>query len=108
MHVPAYEVFLAGHYEGSSVRYGLRLRGKVPAKVLPSFIVAALEYYCAERNRGEPFGAFVDRVGREPFESVVRRFEDIPAFNAAAPAFYQDWERTGLYKVERGEGECAM
>ena len=108
MHVPAYEVFLGGLYEGSSVRYGLRLRGKVPAKVLPSFIVAALEYYRDSREDGEAFPKFVDRVGREAFEGVVKQFDEIPAFNAATPGFYQDWERTGLYKVERGEGECAM
>jgi sulfite reductase beta subunit-like hemoprotein len=108
MHVPAYEVFLAGTYEDSTVRYGLRLRGKVPAKVLPSFIIAALTYYRDERASDEPFGKFVDRVGKEPFEAVLQRFDDIPTFVAAAPNFYQDWERTALYKVERGEGECAM
>jgi sulfite reductase beta subunit-like hemoprotein len=108
MHLPAYEVFLGGLYEGSNVRYGLRLRGKVPAKRLPSFIVAALTRYRDERNEGERFGTFVDRVGRELFEAVLQEFDEILAFAAATPEFYQDWERTALYKVERGEGECAM
>jgi sulfite reductase beta subunit-like hemoprotein len=108
MHLPAYEVFLGGTYEGSQVRYGLRLRGKVPAKRLPAFIVAALNRYRDERQEGEAFAAFVDRVGRAPFEALLQEFEPVPAFDAAAPAFYQDWERTALYKVERGEGECAM
>ena len=56
----------------------------------------------------ESFAAFVDRVGKEPFEAIVERFAAIVPFDPARPAFYQDWERTALYKVERGEGECAM
>ncbi len=95
-------------FRATSVRYGLRLRGKVPAKVLPSFIVAALNHYRAERKKDEVFAAFVDRVGKEAFEGLVGQFDDIPSFDATAPAFYQDWDRTALYKVERGEGECAM
>jgi sulfite reductase beta subunit-like hemoprotein len=108
MQLPAYEVFLGGMYEGSSVRYGLRLRGKVPAKVLPTFLVAALSYYRDQRSEGESFGQFVDRVGKEPFEAVGHQFDQAPAFNPEAPEFYQDWDRKALYKVERGEGECAM
>ena len=108
MHLPAYEVFLGGLYQGSAVRYGLRLKGKVPAKTVPAAVVATLAYYRAERGVDESFAAFVDRVGKEPFEAIVERFAAIVPFDPARPAFYQDWERTALYKVERGEGECAM
>src|SRR5207244_7343512 len=108
MHLPAYEVFLGGLYQGSAVRYGLRLKGKVPAKTVPAAVVATLAYYRAERGVDESFAAFVDRVGKEPFEAIVERFAAIVPFDPARPAFYQDWERTALYKVERGEGECAV
>ncbi len=108
MQLPAYEAFIGAIYEDTNVRYGLRLRGKVLAKKLPSFIVAVLSHYRAERQEGERFAAFVDRVGRAPFESIIAQFDELPAFNPQAPGFYQDWDRTALYKVERGEGECAM
>ncbi|MBI4421081.1 MAG: nitrite/sulfite reductase, partial [Gemmatimonadetes bacterium] len=108
MLVPAYEVFLGGAYQGSAVRYGLRLQGKIPAKALPGAVVAMLACYRDGRRPDENFPAFVDRVGKEPFEAVARQHTEIPAFDAADPAFYQDWERKALYKVERGEGECAM
>ncbi len=108
MHLPAYEGFVGGTYQGSRVRYGLRLRGKIPAKVLPSVIIELLQHYRDRREPNEAFPAFVDRVGRETFEQIIERFGEAPAFDAEHPDFYQDWERTGLYKVERGEGECAM
>ena len=42
------------------------------------------------------------------FEKIIARFGEMPVFNPKDFGFYQDWERTALYKVERGEGECAM
>jgi sulfite reductase (ferredoxin) len=108
MMLPAYEAFVGGFYKGSNVRYGLRLRGRIPAKRLPAALIDFLEYYRRERRVGEVFAAFVDRVGREPFEALIERLSDAPAFEPAHPECYQDWERTALYKVERGEGECAM
>jgi sulfite reductase beta subunit-like hemoprotein len=108
MYLPAYEAFVGGTYQGSQVRYGLRLKGKVPAKVLPSVIVELLGFYREQRRPDEPFSEFVDRVGRERFEQIIARFAEVPAFDPAQPDPYQDWDRRALYKVERGEGECAM
>jgi sulfite reductase beta subunit-like hemoprotein len=108
MMLPAYEVFLAGMYQGSAVRYGTRLAARVPAKAVPGAVRALLELYRGRRTPGEPFPAFVDRLGKGPFEEALARFAAAPAFDPGTPGFYQDWERTGLYKVERGEGECAM
>ena len=71
-------------------------------------IATLLEYYRDNRQEKEEFAGFVDRVGREPFEQVLEQFAEAPVFEPAAHDFYQDWERKTLYKVERGEGECAM
>lgn len=108
LQVPAYEVFLGGRCEGGEVRYGARLRIKVPAKAVPQVIRAFLALYRDHREPGELFHAFVDRIGRDPFEQIATQLAEIPPFAAERPAFYQDWERTVLYRVERGEGECAV
>lgn len=105
--VPAYEIFLAGHYEGGDVRYGQRLRVKVPAKAVPQVVHAFLTLYREQRQDGEEFRAFADRVGREIFEQAAQPLAPVPAA-AAQPDLYQDWDRTAPYRVERGEGECAM
>src|SRR5262249_54983553 len=97
MMVPAYEAFVGGYYQGSQVRYGLRLKGKVPAKRLPSAIIDLLEFYREKRNEGEAFATFVDRVGRAPFEEIIAKLGEAPVFEESNPEFYQDWERKGLY-----------
>jgi len=106
LQVPAYEVFLGGRDRGE-VRYGTRLRVRVPAKVVPQVVRAFLTFYRDERRPNEAFPAFVDRVGREPFERLAASSSQVPPFDRAHPDFYQDWERTAVYRVERGEGECA-
>src|SRR6185436_10440521 len=63
MFVPAYEAFLGGMYRGSQVRYGIRPRGKVPAKSLPDAVADMLTHYRDNHGPDELFTAYVDRVG---------------------------------------------
>ncbi len=107
MHLPAYEVFAGGMYEDSQVRYGMRLKGRVPAKNVPAAVGGVLDFYREEREPDEVFPAFVDRVGKKGLERVIAEFTEVPSFDPEHLGAYQDWERTGIYKVERGEGECA-
>ncbi|MBI4277132.1 MAG: nitrite/sulfite reductase, partial [Armatimonadetes bacterium] len=110
LQVPAYDIFVGGRYEGGDVRYGTRLRGKVPAKAVPQVLRAFLIFYRDHRQPGEPFHAFVDRRGRESFERIAAPFGEVLPFDPQSSLsrdFYEDWERTGLYRLERGEGECS-
>lgn len=106
--VPAYEVFLGGRYE-NGVRIGTRLKTRVPAKNAPEALVDILDLYKADRGEGERFNDFFDRVGKEPFEELLGQYKQkIGPLNRENIETYMDWERTVLYKVERGEGECAV
>ena len=107
--VPAYELFLAGNYGNADpVRFGHRVKAKVPAKRVPEMIRGVLAYYQDKRSDGETFNDFVDRVGTEPFEELAGTFRDVGKLNKANLDTYMDWGKTLLYKVERGEGECAV
>lgn len=106
--VPAFEVFIGGRFEGGEIRYGVRLKTRVPTKAVPDAVRAFLSVYKEQRQADEPFPAFVDRVGREPFEQAAAPLAAIPAFDGERPEFYRDWDQTMLYRVERGEGECAV
>ena len=107
--VPAYEVFLAGNYGNDDpTRFGHRVRAKVPAKRVPQFTDAILDHYQQNRNKGESFNAFVDRVGVEPFEQLAGNYREVGSLNKANLDTYMDWGKTVLYKLERGEGECAV
>ncbi len=109
--IPAYDVFLGGAYGGERIdatRYGQRLGVKVPSKRVPQFIRDILAFYKEQRQAQEEFSAFVDRVGLKPFEEIAARYKDTPPLRPDTLNLYMDWEKGGLYKLERGEGECAV
>ncbi len=107
--VPAYEMFLAGNYEDGDVRVGHRVKARVPAKKAPEALKSILAYYTENRNDGEKFNDFVDRVGVAPFEEMFGQFKtEIGPLDRDHINTYMDWGKTVLYKLERGEGECAV
>ena len=110
--VPAYEMFVGGSYQDlrgqDEARIGLRPKGKIPAKRVPEVIRTVLEYYQGNREEAETFNSFVDRVGAAPFEAIAAEYQDLGPLNRDNIDTYMDWSKTVLYKVERGEGECAI
>lgn len=108
--VPAYEVFVGGNADGDRgpIRFGQRVSGRVPAKKAPEFLKKVLAHYAANRQHGEGFNAFVDRVGSKAFEPILAAYKDIGPLGKETIHMYMDWGKTIPYRVERGEGECAM
>jgi sulfite reductase beta subunit-like hemoprotein len=108
--VPAYELFLGGNYEADNgpTRFGLRIKARVPARRAPEAVKALIEYYRSNRQPGERFNAFVDRVGATPFEALFGEFAEVGPLNRENIQKYMDWGKTVLYRMERGEGECAV
>ena len=105
--IPSYEVFIGGS-QVHPVRYGTRLKVKVPSKRIDETIDAIVDHYTANRQEGEPFNDFVDRVGARVYEDVLRPISEVPELSKDTIDYYIDWNQTVLYKVERGEGECAI
>ena len=107
--VPAYNVFLAGErHEGEKMRIGTLAKLRLPAKRVPDAVERFIGVYTAQRSEGEAFNAFFDRVGVAPFEAAVQDLTITPEFGAGNIQEFVDWEREGLYVLERGEGECAV
>ena len=106
--VPAYELFLGGGFENGDTRIGLRVKTKVPAKMMPNALRKVLDFYKAERADDEIFRDFAVRVGPESFEPILAEFKDIPELNRESLDMYIDWSKTAKYILERGEGECAV
>lgn len=61
-----FQVHLAGGL-GEARRLGLKLKGRIPAEQLNTYAERVLEYYRQNRENGETFVRFVDRVGTAPF-----------------------------------------
>ncbi len=107
--VPAYELFLGGTYENGDVRVGQRVRARVPARFAPRALSAILDYYQENREADEPFPKFIDRVGKAPFEEMFKPYkQEVGPLDRENIDSYMDWGKTVLYKLERGEGECAV
>ena len=106
--VPAYELFLGGSYEADDPRFGLRVKARVPSRRVPEAFKMIVDYYQKNRNEGEEFKTFTARIGTAPFEELLAEFRDIGELNKETIQTYMDWDKTVLYKVERGEGECAV
>jgi sulfite reductase beta subunit-like hemoprotein len=106
--IPAYIAHLAGTYEGGEVRYGQRLKARLPAKRVPEAVERWIRFYEADRLDGEQFGAFVERVGTTEFESRVKDLAMPIEFSLENMNYFIDWTKHSPFEIVRGEGECAV
>ena len=106
--MPAYVAHLGGQYEGGEVVFGTRLKVRLPAKRIPDVIEKWLHFYEENRNEGEEFNAFVERVGVVEFEAIAKPMSLPVEFNLENLQEFVDWNRSVPYQVIRGEGECAV
>ena len=106
--IPAFEVYLGGAYDDGDLQYGQRVKAKVPSKHVPAAIRRILDYYQDQRTEGEEFNDFVHRAGAGAFEAILAEFREIGPLDKDTLDYYMDWGKTVLYKLERGEGECAV
>jgi len=106
--MPAYIPHVGGNYEGGEVIFGTRLKSRLPAKRVPEAVQRWIELYEAERNDGEEFNAFAERAGAARFEEEVKDLTLPAEFSLETMQQFIDWNRSSPYKVERGEGECAI
>ncbi|HXD63678.1 MAG TPA: nitrite/sulfite reductase [Solirubrobacteraceae bacterium] len=106
--VPAYIAHIGGKYEGGEVRYGQRLKARLPAKRVPEAVERWIRFYESDRQDGELFAAFVDRVGAAEFEGRVKDLTMPIEFNLENMNYFIDYNRDAPFQVVRGEGECAV
>jgi sulfite reductase beta subunit-like hemoprotein len=106
--IPAYIPHLGGAYEGGDVRYGERVKARLPAKRVPEAIERWIRFYQSDRSDGEEFNAFVTRVGTHEFEARVKDLAMPIEFSLENMNYFIDWSKNKPFEVVRGEGECAV
>ena len=87
---------------------GHRLKSRIPAKRVPDAVERWVRHYESNRNDGEQFNDFVERVGTAEFEGLVKDLSMPVEFGPEHSTHFIDWNRKDLYQVVRGEGECAV
>ncbi len=106
--IPAYIPHVGGVYEGGEVKFGKRLKQRLPAKRVPEAIERWIRHYEANRNEGEQWGAFVERVDTPELEALVKELSLPVDFGLETMNTFIDWNRDVPFQVIRGEGECAV
>src|SRR4051794_8306136 len=103
---PGYQMQLGGRVGQQQVEFGEKAM-RLPAKRVGQAAVAVVGRYAAERNAGEAFGSWLDRVGGAKAIGTELKELDVFPLPDEAPDFYVDYDETGRYVVETGESECA-
>jgi sulfite reductase beta subunit-like hemoprotein len=106
--IPAYIAHIGGNYEGGEVVYGHRLKARLPSKRVPDAVERWVRFYEEKRSDGETFNQFAERIGSDAFEEKVKDLAMPVDFSLQTMGMFIDWDRSDPYKVERGEGECAV
>jgi hypothetical protein len=80
---------------------------RLPAKNAPEATVRLVRRFAGEREAGEEFGQWLDRVGGP--KAVAEDLKELDHFPTPEerPEFYIDYDETGPYVAEVGAGECA-
>jgi len=105
--VPHYVLLLGGRTREGEARFG-QVVGRLPARRGPGAVERILKRYLEERQNGESFQAYLDRVGAASFKPLLQELQEVPPYEEA-PEFYQDLGAEGeAFSVQLGRGECAV
>lgn len=104
--VPHLHLILGGEWGNNAAHYGQSL-GVIPTKRVPEVVDFLLDLYLKEKQQGEKFPQFVNRIGKKEIKDRVQPFTEVPPY-AVDQSFYTDWGDAREYTIgDIGIGECA-
>jgi sulfite reductase (ferredoxin) len=103
---PGYQMLLGGYMGQEQMHFGQKAL-RLPARNAPEATVRVVRRFAEEREAGEVFRSWMDRVGG--VKVIAEGLRDLDEFPSPqdAPDFYVDFGETGPYVAEVGESECA-
>jgi sulfite reductase beta subunit-like hemoprotein len=103
---PGYQMLLGGYVGQTQVHFGEKAL-RLPAKNAPEAAVRVVRRFNEEREPGEVFRSWLDRVGgAKAVAADLKELDEFPT-PEEAPEYYVDYDETGPYVAETGESECA-
>ncbi len=103
---PGYQMLLGGYVGQTQVHFGERAT-RLPAKAAPDATVAVVRRFANEREAGETFRQWLERSGgAKGLGQELKSFDVFPEPDEA-PDYYVDYDETGPFTGDVGEGECA-
>jgi sulfite reductase (ferredoxin) len=103
---PGYQMLLGGRVGHTEIDFGQKAV-KLPAKRVSEAVVRVVGKFAEERSAGEAFPQWLDRSGGA--SGVGTLLKDLDEFPdpEERPDFYIDFDETGPFTAEIGDGECA-
>jgi sulfite reductase beta subunit-like hemoprotein len=103
---PGYQMLLGGYVGQTQIEFG-RKALRLPARNAPEATVRVVRRYSEEREAGEAFHIWLDRVGGP--SAVAEGLKDLDEFPTPeeGPDYYVDYGETGPYEAIVGDSECA-
>lgn len=103
---PGYQMLLGGRVGQTQIEFGEKAL-RLPAKAVAEATVRVVRKFAGERQAGETFGVWLDRVGGTSVIAAELKELDVWPTPEERPDYYIDFDETGPYSAEVGEGECA-
>jgi sulfite reductase beta subunit-like hemoprotein len=104
--VPHYMMMLGGRTGSGTAVFGTPVIS-IPAKLVPDAVRRVINFYREQRTEGETYFQWIDRVGAASLKDKFADLRDVPEM-AVAPEVYKDWGQNMQFKLQVGEGECAV
>jgi len=103
---PGYQMLLGGYVGQEQIHFGDKAL-RLPAKTAPQATARVLRRFTEEREAGEAFRTWMDRVGGA--REIAKGLKDLDVFPEpdVDPSFFIDYDETGPYSAEVGVSECA-
>ncbi|HVY32682.1 MAG TPA: hypothetical protein VHB79_39370 [Polyangiaceae bacterium] len=104
--VPHFQMVVGGELTHNAAHYGLAI-GAIPSKNVPKAVKQVTDFYLRDKQPGETFKNFIDRVGKKPIRKIVDELNAVPSYEQD-PSYYSDWGDPREYTIgDQGVGECA-
>ena len=100
-------MLLGGYVGQEQIHFGDKAL-RLPAKAAPEAAARVVRRFAEERNAGETFRVWMDRMGGAL--GIAQGLKDLDNFPSPdeAPEFYADYDETGPFVAEVGDSECAV
>ena len=103
---PGYQMLLGGRVGDMEIEFGEKAV-KLPAKSASEAVVRVVGRFAGERAAGETFADWLTRSGGAREVGVALKDLDEFPEPDVAPDYYVDFDETGPYVADVGDGECA-
>lgn len=104
--VPHFQVILGGKLNENAGAYGLPI-GAIPSKRIPEVVDRVTSRYVSERQQGESFQSFTNRIGKKQLKAMLDDLTQIPPHDVDR-SYYSDWGDPREFTLsDLGTGECA-